>query len=1023
MKRWSIAWVWLLAATVALGCSDDSGGGDGGDGVSGTRFPALAVDPDRIVFPGATLGTTQLREVTFTNVGGGLLNIEEITPSDALGPVEFKLIHPPVPFQLAEAESATLRVEYTVADEGLDSGYITVRSNDRDEQNLRIPVETVESAAQLRVSPERLIFGSVESGESETLTVTISNIGNVPVAVTDIRLDAEGSDDFTLADGGELRPILERGDTLDVGVAYAPTGLGSDEGTLVISTDSEAYAELLVPLRGDEPSPEIEAVPERIAFGAVALNESSEIEPLRIRNIGSSILNISSIEFALAADGVNEQFALNNLPQEFPVLLAAGEEIELGVSYHPTVDASHQTGIAIHSNDLDENLLIVPVSGRVTRPCIAVLPEQVNFGAVALGIESAHQAVQIVNCGDFDLPIDNVRIESDIEGFTEDGERQANPLAPNVSYQFETWFTNGGLQERESAEGVLVIEHSDGETLRVPLYATGGGAPTCRLRAPNALNFGLVARGTQRTDDIEIISAGTGHCEIVSQTVSGALPPPLDALFPVPFTLDQGLAGPQLAPGSRNRASIAFQPEVWGILFGVYTLVYRDPFMMVENTVTVNLQGLGGDSNIEVIPGSLDFGEVTAGECASREERVTVYNTGIVDLCISGIALEGAGCNEFFVIDRPVADQDGCIRVTRNAPAEVRLQYEPGNLGVDNCDLIFESDDMDTPALRVPLRGEGVPDSAATDEFIQTSGQTVDVLVVIDNSGSMQEEQDNLRENFSSFISGAEQFDNDYQIGIVTTDTTNPEQSGRLQGNPTVVRRGPNVEAQFEASTEVGTGGDGSEKGLEAARLALSDPLAFDTGVACQDNNGCVEPDICVEGICGGYNRGFIRDNAVLEVIFLSDEDDASSGTLNFYVDFLKNIKGFRNENLFHAHAIVGAENGRAAECVSEHGSADAGRRYVDVATRTNGTIHSICDDSFGRSLRDIGNQAFGLPVQFFLSRPADPATVDVTVDGQPGQGWMFDEPSNSIIFDEAQVPQAGARIVVNYEAQCFQRR
>ena len=122
MKRWSIAWVWLLAATVALGCSDDSGGGDGGDGVSGTRFPALAVDPDRIVFPGATLGTTQLREVTFTNVGGGLLNIEEITPSDALGPVEFKLIHPPVPFQLAEAESATLRVEYTVADEGLDSG-------------------------------------------------------------------------------------------------------------------------------------------------------------------------------------------------------------------------------------------------------------------------------------------------------------------------------------------------------------------------------------------------------------------------------------------------------------------------------------------------------------------------------------------------------------------------------------------------------------------------------------------------------------------------------------------------------------------------------------------------------------------------------------------------------------------------------------------------------------------------------------------------------------------------------------
>ena len=50
--------------------------------------------------------------------------------------------------------------------------------------------------------------------------------------------------------------------------------------------------------------------------------------------------------------------------------------------------------------------------------------------------------------------------------------------------------------------------------------------------------------------------------------------------------------------------------------------------------------GIGGDSNISVIPSRLDFGSVTAGDCASREERVTVYNTGIVNLCITDVRLE-----------------------------------------------------------------------------------------------------------------------------------------------------------------------------------------------------------------------------------------------------------------------------------------------------------------------------------------------------------------------------------------------
>ena len=52
----------------------------------------------------------------------------------------------------------------------------------------------------------------------------------------------------------------------------------------------------------------------------------------------------------------------------------------------------------------------------------------------------------------------------------------------------------------------------------------------------------------------------------------------------------------------------------------------------------------------------------------------------------------------------------------------------------------------------------------------------VDILFVIDNSGSMAEEQALLSKNFASFIGVLEQEDvnANYRIGITTTDSGNP---------------------------------------------------------------------------------------------------------------------------------------------------------------------------------------------------------------------------------------------------------
>ena len=231
----------------------------------------------------------------------------------------------------------------------------------------------------------------------------------------------------------------------------------------------------------------------------------------------------------------------------------------------------------------------------------------------------------------------------------------------------------------------------------------------------------------------------------------------------------------------------------------------------------------------------------------------------------------------------------------------------------------------------------------------------------------------------------------------------------------------------------VGDNGGGTEEGLEAAYLALTLPnihLTLDaTGapIPCSNNNACSAggcyADVENPGTkyCGGPNWGFLREDASLEVVIISDEEDQSPADLAFYIDFFKNLKGFANEDLIHVHTIVGDT---PSGCESSFGGAGAAPRYKEVSNQTGGINASICAPDYGNILTEIGEVAFGLKKQFFLTRQAQPGTITVTVNGNScSTGWSFDIASNSVIFDDAGncMPQPGDQISIHYETLCIQ--
>ena len=1016
----------VLIAPLLLQCSDD-------DKLRAGSFPAITSEPEVLSLASVPLGETDEYIVDIRNIGpsGSTLIVTQIRLSSDVDTREMTLTHDPLPLRLGADALARVNLSYAPLNPGIDGGEILVYSNDPQVPTLRIPLRPNEAVGELAVNPRELVFGAVPSGTPETKSVQLANLGSAPVTVTNISLSMDSSTDYRISAGGAERPSLGRDDTLRIEVTYLPTGQNRDDGTLVIETTDPNQPRVLVPIRGSEPSPEIDVSRESIAFGALDLGADSDVVPLEIFNEGDSPLVVSKIDLALQLDPINPinaQYRFHDLPAAWPLIIESRSTFEFGLSYHPRVDGRHNTRVVIDSNDADEPRVEVTVTARVRATCIDVQPVAVSFGRVPRSVESAHQPVQITNCGDVELNLLDLRIDGSA-GFRLQplpGEVLAARVAPLSVATVEVFFVNDDLMDGEMAMAALVVENDSPATpiVQVPLTVQGGGTPTCEISLLGApANFGLVRRGTSANREIVIFNRGSGNCEIRDERLD-AIVLPIPGFNQNPFSINRRAPRGRIAPASLSPVEFTYRPIAFNADRGTYTLTFWDPYRMEERTATADLVGVGGDSNIEVIPGHVDFGLVTAGECASRTERVTVYNTGIAPICITDVRLEGPGCAEFILIDRPVADINGCIAITRARPADFQFTYEPGNVGPDACDVVFVSDASDNGELHVPLTGEGTLDTRQTDEFVQASGQEVDVLFVIDNSGSMSEEQGNLRSNFDSFIQGADQFQNDFQLGVVSTDLDNAAENGKLIGAPRIIRRGPNAEQQFTDHADLGVNGAGNETGLEAAHRALTDPNIFDTGVACQNDGQCQMPDTCVEGSCGGHNRGFLRETAALEIVFLSDEEDQSTGTINFYVDFLKSIKGFRNENRMHAHSIVGADNGgNAAACMSGDGAADAGRRYVEVSRRTNGTVASICNNNFGDDLREIGNTAFGLQVQFFLSRPAVEESITVEVDGanRPA-GWAFDRDSNSVVFDEGQVPVAGSIIRISYEAECFPR-
>ncbi len=396
--------------------------------------------------------------------------------------------------------------------------------------------------------------------------------------------------------------------------------------------------------------------------------------------------------------------------------------------------------------------------------------------------------------------------------------------------------------------------------------------------------------------------------------------------------------------------------------------------------------------DIEVEPASLDFGGVLKN-CPSAPQTVTVRNVGQAHLDVSDLS---------FANSRFSLDWDGAaFQLAPGEEREFEALFTPEAYSPYETELVVLSNDPDEGELTVPSEGYGDESAMYEEGFVQSSWDAVDVLWVIDNSCSMDEEQTEMRNNFSSFITEFVTLELDYQMAVVTTDMDDPSQSGKFVG-AMMTPSTTGIEAEFVRQASQGSAGSGEERGMDAVYAALTAPLI------------------------GGAHAGFLREEAALAVVVLSDEDDYSRVVDGTFQSFFQGLKADPSKVTFNA--IVGDPTSGgifSGGCTDWAGStmlsASAGDRYVNMALATGGLWRSICYADYAETMQHISLTSAGMIATLRLSEvPTNFGLIEVYVDSTQWyyglyDGWTYDSDENSLTFHGEAIPAQGEYVLVRY--------
>ncbi|MHC4716131.1 MAG: choice-of-anchor D domain-containing protein, partial [Planctomycetota bacterium] len=504
--------------------------------------------------------------------------------------------------------------------------------------------------------------------------------------------------------------------------------------------------------------------PTIVDFGTVQPGDTLDLS-FNLKNCGQENLEVYNVSLDPLS---SSDFSLQNLPV-FPQVLNPDASVDITVRYSPATFGSDNGAVEIYSNDPvsdpQTNLTgtISLLGDSASQACdVYVWPTPATFGTVVSGgadtIDVVLSNVGGAACTFFDAQI--TQNSADSEFSIVSAPAPDTNLDPGGLLQIKVQYAPVNLG---ADAGVLTISTSYEEgDLLVDLSGEGVASAVCDLQvSPLTIDFGTVRPSHTSAATITLQNTGTDDCNV------SAIELETGALFPgefvftnaqTPLVVDR--AG---QPNSTYLLEVVFAPTQLDLHSAKVWITSDDPDLQQSGGMTcdfptppqpgqacVPVTGTCADARIDVMPAQLDFGLVNVG-CNSAQTSVTIYNLDAATLNITNIYLGNPADPNFEIYSAPALP----IQLAGGSSVEILMLYHPVDAAPHGGMLYIESDATNTALLSVPLTGQGTSNSGQTDVFFQYTNVMTDVLFVVDNSGSMGEEQAALATYFPVFLNRA----------------------------------------------------------------------------------------------------------------------------------------------------------------------------------------------------------------------------------------------------------------------------
>ena len=247
----------------------------------------------------------------------------------------------------------------------------------------------------------------------------------------------------------------------------------------------------------------------------------------------------------------------------------------------------------------------------------------------------------------------------------------------------------------------------------------------------------------------------------------------------------------------------------------------------------------------------------------------------------------------------------------------------------------------------------------------------LDVLVALDTSGSMRDNDETVGTGIELFRTDVESLTNQYQFGFITMDSNYLNYVGPYDHSSS------SIDLMLAPSLLPSTSG---EAGFEASYIFLMSEDGID----------------------------FRRPDADFLLFLISDEEEQSSISAQIFYEWLQEF--FADIR----HDVTVITTTPEGDCSNDWDQGTGiGYKYIELSDLYTKDTIDICDEDWEVWLAD-SSFLTQMISSVHLSQTPIQESIIVYVDSEPIYGWSYDEESNTVHLDDT--PDYGSLIEVGYK-------